>query len=438
MNFTRVLTGFSRSFCVLFLGASLLAFSGCKPAASDAVASGDLAVQIPLTETQNGENGYALKTVVLQNVDTLRELRGKYAQFFYAPGMNDGRLSGGSPVAYFAKTKNNTYIAKDTLSLQMATLYYHMQSLITWAQDLGITVKGPFQIGLNTKIKGDEAIQANNAFYDGRSKAMLFVPYTAKEMPIAVNAGIVAHEFFHSIFYRKVLEPLGQKRLSVSQQLSDQNVHSLEGWSERLTVRENLSDVELFNETYLRGVNEGLADFWGWAYTDDPDFLKWSLSTHVKKRSLTKPAKVIYKSEREIESAVLEAQRVSDDPSMALSNFIYEVGTPYARFLKELVTVKVQNNGLTRADAKREVSQIVLRFVEDLGRDAVALGKAEKLSPQALFLAVAGYDNGRQSQEQCDLLVEHLNSPLEKDGVIAAKYSCEKEENLNSYKVVAP
>lgn len=431
MNFTRI--------SMLFLGAFFLALSGCKPAPNKDTASGDLAVQIPLSETSNGVSQYLLKTVTLQGISNLREVRGKYAQFFHAPGLVEGRLSGGSPIAYFAKTKNETYVAKDALSLQMATLYYHMQSLITWAQDLGITVKGPFQVGLNTKIKGDEAVQANNAFYDGRSKAMLFVPYTQREMPISVNAGIIAHEFFHSIFYNKVLGPLSKKRLSISQHLSDDNVHSLEGWGTRQTMAAStLTEIELFNETYIRGINEGLADFWGWAYTDDPDFIKWSLSAHVKKRSLNKPEKVIYKTDRDIETAIAEAQNISNDPSLALSNYVYEVGTPYARFLKELVSVKIQNEGLTRADAKKVVSQFVVRFVEQLGAEAIALKTTDKLSVQSLFKTVADADAGRQSKEQCELIIQYLNSPLQKEDVIAAKYTCAKEENVTSYKVVAP
>jgi hypothetical protein len=430
MNFSRI--------SMLFLGAVLVAFAGCNPAPSEDAPNGDLAVQIPLSDTNNGENKYSLQTVIIKGLTTLREVRGRYAQFFYSPGLVEGQLSGGSPVAYFVKTQNETYVAKDVLSLQMATIYFHMQSLITGAQDLGITIKAPFQVGLNTQIKGDESVQTNNAFFDGRSKAMLFVPYTAHDMPISANAGIIAHEFFHSIFYSKVLAPLAKKRVSISQRLSDQNVHSLEGWAKRDLIAANLSDVELFNETYLRGINEGLADFWGWAYTDDPDFLKWSLPAHVKARSLNKPAVATYKTDREIENAVDEAQTIADDPGQALSNFIYEVGTPYARFLKELVSVKVQNEGLTRVDAKKVVSQFIIRYIDNLGAEAVALKAKDKLSSQSLFKAVSDNDLGRQTKAQCELIIQYLNSPLEQDDVIASKYTCVKEPDLDSYKVVNP
>lgn len=424
---------------MLFLGALLVGFTGCKPAPPEAPAAGDISVQIPLSETSDGHTQYRLKTVTLKDISTLREVRGKYAQFYLSPGLVEGRLNGGSPVAYFAKTKEQTYIAKDALSLQMATIYYHMQSLITMAQDLGISMKAPVQIGLNTQIKGDESIQNNNAFFDGRSKAMLFVPYTAKEMPISANAGIIAHEFFHSIFFNKVLGPVSQKRLAVSQRISDKTVHSYEGWGGKTSlIQLNLSGEELFNETYLRGINEGLADFWGWAYTDDPDFLKWSLSNHTKKRSLNKPAKVSYKSDRDIEVAVVEAQNISDDPSMELSNFIYDIGTPYARFLKELVYVKMNQEGLPLVEAKRQVSQFVISFVQNLGKSAVSLKSKDKLSTQDLFLAVDVRDSGLQSKEQCELIIQYLNAPLEKADVIAAKYSCEKVQDLESYKVIAP
>ena len=435
MNLTRI----SPRFCVLFLGAALIGLTGCKPAAPEAYPTGDISVQIPVTDGQEDEAKYSLKTVQLKNIQNFREVRGQYAQFFLAPGLVDGRLNGSSPVAYFAKTSEQTYIAKDTLSLQMVTLYYHMQSLILWAQDLGVSIKSSMPIGLNTKIKGDKALQNNNAFFDGRSKAMLFVPYTAKELPIAVNAGIVAHEFFHSIFYAKVLGPISQKKANItSQKISDLTVHSYEGWSQKSILKQvSLTEEELFNETYLRGINEGLADFWAWAYTNDPDFLKWSLSAHAKKRSLTKQNAVSYKTERDIEFAVIEAQNISTDPSMELSNFIYDIGTPYARFLKELVQVKVDNEGFSLADAKRVVSKFVLKFVQDLSKSALTLKAQDKLSTKALFLAVDQVDSGLQSKAQCELIIQYLNAPLEKTDVIAAKYSCEKENDY-SYKVTAP
>lgn len=432
MNFTHI--------SMLFLGAAFVVITGCKPAPPEAPPSGDLSVQIPVSEQRDGQAQYSLKTVTLKNIQSLREVRGKYAQFFLSPGLVEGRLNGGSPVAYFVKTSEQTYIAKDALSLQMATLYYHMQNLINWAQELGISMKSPMPIGLNTKIKGDESLQNNNAFFDGRSRAMLFVPYTAKEMPIAVNAGIIAHEFFHSIFYNKVLGPVSIKKQGItSQRISDLTVHSYEGWSKKNIVTNiSLTEEELFNETYLRGINEGLADFWAWAYTDDPDFLKWSLSAFIKKRSLTTQDKVSYKSDRDIELAVLEAQNISDDPSMALSNFIYDIGTPYARFLKELVHIKVETEAIPLTEAKRQISQFVINFVQDLSKAALKLQSKDKLSTQALFFAVNERDLTKQSKAQCELIMRYLNAPLEKADVIAAKYTCEKEKDFDSFKVITP
>ena len=423
---------------MLFLGAAFIVITGCKPAPPQAPASGDIEVQIPVSDSSQGQVQYLLKTVTLKNIQTLREVRGQYAQFYLSPALVEGRLSGASPIAYFATTSDQTYIAKDALSLQMATLYYHMQSLITWAQDLGISMKSPMPIGINTNIKGDEALQNNNAFFDGRSKAMLFVPYTAKEMPISVNAGIIAHEFFHSIFYNKVLGPISLKKQGVtSQRISDLTVHSYEGWTKKaILVQTSLTDEELFNETYLRGINEGLADFWAWAYTDDPDFLKWSLSSYSKKRSLSKQEKIGYKSDRDIEVAVIEAKNISDEPSMTLSNFIYEIGTPYARFLKELVHVKVEHEGLSLADAKRQISQFVISFVQGLSKSALKLKSKEKLPTQDLFLAVSQL--GFQSKAQCELVIHYLNSPLEKADVIASKYTCAKANDSNSYEVITP
>ena len=100
MNFPRI--------SMLFLGAFLIAFTGCKPAPQEDAANGDLTVQIPLSAMENGQSQYLLQSVSLKDISTLREVRGKYAQFYYAPGLVEGRLSGGAPIAYFAKGANDT------------------------------------------------------------------------------------------------------------------------------------------------------------------------------------------------------------------------------------------------------------------------------------------------------------------------------------------
>lgn len=412
---------------MLILGALLGLFQGCKPAPEPVAPQGNIAVQIPVVVGEEDNSHYELKTVTLMGIASLREVRGVFAQFFYAPGLVENRLNGDSPIAYFAKTKDQVFVPKDQRSLQMATLYYHMQNLITAAQDLGITTKAPFQVGVNTRVKGDEALASNNAFYDGRSKAMLFVPYTASELPISVNAGIVAHEFFHSIFYSKVLAPLSQRKTSVSQKLSDLNVHSFES-SSRETIDVVLTEPELFNETYLRGINEGLADFWGWAYTNDPDFLKWSLSKHKERRTLKKQSKAYYQTQDDIKKTINEVKGSTQNTSQALTNYIYEVGTPYARFLKELVHIKVRNNGLSLSEAKKYVSQLVIDFVDSVRISSLGLKPKDRLSVEALFFTVAQKDEKQQSLEQCELIIEYLNSS-------GAEFKCKKQDDSENYKV---
>ena len=81
-----------------------------------------------------------------------------------------------------------------------------------------------------------------------------------------MNAGVIAHEFFHSIFFKKVLGKL----------------RAINSDSDRLTT----AGPELFNLTYVRGLNEGLADFWGWLYTKDQNFMRFSFAGSNEGRSL--------------------------------------------------------------------------------------------------------------------------------------------------------
>lgn len=434
---------------MLFFSASvaLLNLASCSAIFESEAVSGDIQVKIPVSNKSSDNSTYNEEVVTLKNIESLKEVRGSYAQFYYSPGLNENRLSGISPLAFFIQTAKNIFVPKDMTSLQMSALYYHIQNLTDFSRSVGLLDQKqtkPFEIALNTKVKNKDVVQANNAFYDGRSDAMIFVPYTTEELPIAVNEGIVAHEFFHSIFYKIVFSDLKKNPQSLTQRWSLDTVHGYEKlWKSQLeetvsgTEVVPISDiaktpkkttVELYNETLLRGINEGLADFWGWIYTNDSDFLKWSLSEHSLTRTLKKQTIQTYVSVKSILNVVTEAQQLSSQPEEYLSDFIYRVGTPYARFLKELVEIKTKNNS-SASENKIQISEKLKEYLVNLSQLSKSLEKNEIISAESLFLFFGGSEDRGVPLDECELVSKYLNSQDSAQKI----YECHKDEATSSY-----
>ncbi len=394
-----------------WLAISVLIF-GCSKRTTVDEASGTVAVQIPVQES---ENSYRLKNVELFGIKNLKEVSGQFAKFFYAPGLNATQLTGNSPVAHFIKS-GSFFIPTDIISTQMATIYYHMQNMAAFDQSVGAmnVNQWPRSVGLETQVlKQDDRLEKNNAFYDGLTDSMMFVPFTQSELPISFNAGIIAHEHFHSLFFKLVIKKA----------VSENKIALIASHSEpviidpKKTQRPPMSVSEkkkaaLFNEFYLRGLNEGLADFWGWLYTNDVDFMKWSLPAFLKARTLTldKDSVGEYITQQSIDSAVDDMLRQSADPHVARYDY-YQIGTPHARFLKAWTQLYADENNIELGEAKLVVGKVIVNYLQNLEKTILSLEENEILKVDNLFSYFAGLqkENKNFSSKSCDFLVQYLN-----------------------------
>ena len=376
--------------------ASLLFSCGRKSNLEDV--SGDVVVQIPVSETQKDQVQYKLKDVTLKSISHLKTVEGSFARFYYSPGQAQSGLVGDAPQARFIKSSRGAYVPVDTLSQQMATIYYHLQNLIELSQSLGVSkaIAHQMTVGIHVQV-GQSALAKNNAFYDGVSDSFLFVPFTSQEIPIAVNSGIIGHEYFHSIFFNTVLK----------------NYKPL---------KSNKKDVTLYNETYIRGLNEGLADFWGWLYSEDENFMQWSLSNYSKNRklSLSESMKGVFESTQKI---FANTSRVSSSPERQgeyLSSYIYEIGTPIARFLKVVTQTRV-NDQVTLAQSKKMTSELLLKFLNDLNYKATHLADDEILEADQIFSFFA-QNTLDMSVSECGLVAQYVQKiPGSEDQICVQK-----------------
>lgn len=400
---------------------TLATLSGCTPHSSTEKAEDRVTVQIPV---QENSDSYQLKEVSLLGILDLTTVSGQFASFFYSPGSTGTALTGNAPKAHFVHA-GHVFVPTDVVSAQMATIYYHTQSLALLDDKVGAggVNKWPRTIGLETLVPEAESVRKNNAFYDGQTDAMMFVPFTNSELPISLNAGIIAHEHFHSLFYKIVLQDAikNKKTLVDSASIHDAKIVKSASDDVKMKVDQKMvrpdgpSEATLqFNEAYLRGVNEGLADFWGWVYTEDVDFMKWSLPDYVQPRSLTLAAADIgrYETQQLIKKNIDNFKFQGIDIHDAILGYSYKIGTPHARFLKNLANITANDNKVSVQEAKLVVAKDVVQFLRSLKEKMLALKNDEVINAGGLFQFIADQKtaNKTMTESVCQFLVPYLNN----------------------------
>lgn len=385
---------------LIYLG-TLVIFSSCQKQEPISEAKGNIKVLVPIV----GEGADKLSNVTIKNVNNLKEVSGSYAQFYYTPGSQKDSLTGQAPQARFIRTTDEVYVPTDVITQQMFSIYYHIQNLNDFNAEIASELKQtkPFSIGLNTQVSGDLLNGINNAFFDGQSNALLVVPYSLKNVPISVNGGIIAHEFFHSVFFKYMFKNFTEQQAALVKQSSGDDAGDM--------------DAFYYNQTYIRGINEGMADFWGWIYTNNTDYISISLPDfgEARKMELDDAHRGQIETRQDIEAKVAEAQALSRNPTDYLSGYIYKVGTPHARFLKEL-TVKIarDNYGTTEADlakAKLKIAQSIFSYLKFLSRSTSAFAVKDTVAADNLFayMAQEQLSGLTLSVDQCDFVLQYVD-----------------------------
>lgn len=274
--------------------AFFLIFVGCIKNPHNEAQNKLVKVKIPVST----KSGFKLKVVPLYSVDDVGSMNGRFTQFLFAPNDQNGQLSGFKAKTHLSLNSRNEFIAQDTTTLQMMTLAYHLENLAYFDESIGLLElnKWPRKIGINTKfiVKNDpqNTLQENNALYSSKFDAMMFVPYSLSGMPLVANGAVIAHEHFHSLFRRLVMEKISSDKVKAM----DYSLHldpiveyfnfapikldpiQREFKIETTAEDTNLSDKDQYVRLLLRAYNEGLADFWGWLYSGDPQFLAKSFN----------------------------------------------------------------------------------------------------------------------------------------------------------------
>lgn len=377
---------FSTTYAVLVL---LLVVSGCSPF-SERTSGRRYQILWP-----NADGSYEIQRVQLDTFTDPQRLKGDAATLIVEPRLGPRGLEGERPVGRFIETKDGTLIPADLVTHQAVVVYAHMERLRQLDQTLDVGGSGflwPARIGIRANVVDNQGLLQNNAIYDGSLNALLLVPYTDTDLPITLNGGVLAHERFHAIFQHYVLSRLGSKwqvgRDGVGADAAHVHVCGLtENEEPELKVTRSfprgsrgdklareVSKVE-YNRFLVRGLNEGLADFWGWIYSGDPAFIRKSLRTVGSVRSLNLEMDPLLN--REMIRANLS--RVTD--ARPRSSLAYTFGSGYARFLLQLVRAQAAANGTDEKTAQMEVARALVEALPKIGDSFEAAFDSEFIAP---------------------------------------------------------
>jgi hypothetical protein len=392
------------------MGCSLASMMGCGLKTESENATGSIQVQIPVRE----QNEPRLKVVTLNGIQDLHRVSGEFATFYYAPKIEENSVNGEVPRARFIKTVDGIFVPADSLSAEMAAVYFHLQNMAAYDTSVGLAGvnQWPRRVSLSTRIKKNDDWVRNNSFYDQKSDTIIFVDFEAQTLPLTLNSGVVAHEHFHSIFSKLVLLPLIKsgkitETLKVPTSLKaafsaliGAPDFSAEPSASNDELRASLHDFVLF-----KALNEGLADYWGWIYSKDENFVSASIPGETT-RGLQNPPSLFPDRglrDQEIDSMVSIYNSAEDKPRMleeiqdAGGRYAYRLGNEYARFFRGLMkdsgddlSVEHQNQFVVR----------VLKMLQGLRENMLNSSSKDFIEPEKI-IAEFGQENPSVLKSSC-------------------------------------
>lgn len=392
------------------------------------------------------ENGqYSLQKFELIGISDIKEVVGRFAKFFVSPKISkiDGKekMEGQSPRAQFIRNSAGDYVASDSLTIELFSIYAHLQNLAALDEELG--AKGvnswPRDVGVAVRVEG--GVMVNNAQYYGPADVMYFVRYTKSNLPIQVNAGVIAHEHFHSLFYKLVPAPESSrtsvhnlieeheapKKLEIPE-LPDSGI-DLRILPAPMASGRNAQTEDEMRAVYFGALNEGFADFWGWMYTGDPDFIALSLPEVKEARTLTSGGLAAYellsldrvygslnnvKEHLKNQTEFSEKQRKQFYGEFALG-FKYEAGTRFSRMLKKFANIVKDEREITDKDSRKFVAKALIKILPLITKQDVG--------PELVVQSLANVIPDLKEKE-CDYLRFSIQTVD-----YAVKWSCEKTDS---------
>ncbi len=304
----------------------------------------------------NQPGTYTIQKVQVNTISEWAPLRGTAAQLrSHVNRIDDNFYSSQEVMMEYSHDKSGAIIPLTQFSTEVASIYAHMERFQKLDIELSIpeaSIARKVYVKFIEDIGGGE-ILFNNAFYDATVDSFFVVPYRGARLPLSVNSAVLAHEHFHSIFARLLLIPLLKASKSKDKNIFSINEFSphIEGFAKSVfnvfnlkapnnrtelkmdesTASADTGRTQFMNKAILRGLNEGLADVWGWMYSADPCFMAPSFGNDVSdERCLTVEPGLLRMTGAETLGSKYSSWKNKDAQAV---KYGYELGTNLARML---------------------------------------------------------------------------------------------------------
>lgn len=397
-----------RSYSLLLLALIAVSAVGACAPIDDSGPSATGEVKVFRIPWPSGDGAYTMQDISLSTFREHEKFRGDVASILVDPRIESGVVVSDEPIGRFNR-QGSIFTPVDFISLQATVVYAHLERLakVDESYDLASSLPGPARIGLSARISAGPStpLILDNAIYDGRLDSLFFVPFTGDRLPISINAGIVAHEHYHRIFQAVILNPLREaaRTGSISYGWDDSIACSWHGHgllpdrsnddpsndgSERRLLSNETVPLKIYNQVLIRALNEGFADFWGWAYARDDEFVGRSLGeAESKVRRLDKPAFAIPQKIL-LRNSLITVSR-SDRPVLKSEQgrvaAAYRFGTEYARTLRGLTEALSRDAGMTKDEAVEKVRSALARSMPQLSKEVLRTWGRSEIEPEALL-----------------------------------------------------
>ncbi len=344
-------TNINFSWAVVF--AVMIALAGCRQ-------DDDISVRLPAYDPLVDD--YRMTDVEITTLDDLRRLDGRATTLVggaqivldYQKNEIDWKEAG-AYVAFGAIKSDGVLIPEDFDSLAMASAYYGLELSMLFLEDVGmprdLLVHMETYYWPDLKIienDGEEMDMKDNAFYmyiAQNDRGFYIFPYEDFQwLPLSMNAGVMTHEYTHSVFDALVYDP---NRGGVTAAMVSSGAN------------------------FLYGLNEGCADSMAVARTGDPDYMEHSIEKNVYVvqcntaiREIVRDASVPWNYSPAIDSAA--RLQPTDDFCP------YDVGAFFASLLYSLAQdidqVGPGPDDIPSDEARAEVARALLGALDDLGQ----------------------------------------------------------------------
>lgn len=325
---------------------------------------------------QNENGQYTIQKIPVNTVDQWTPLRGSAAQVrSHVNRIAKNTYSSQEVMLEYTHDKSGALIPSTQFSAEVASIYAHLERLQKLDMELELpqaTKARKVYVNFIEELEYGE-ILVDNAFYDASIDSFFVVPYRQGKLPLTVNGAVLAHEHFHSIFARLLIFPMAKLAESKGAKfpgLLGLQPHSA-NFSKFLLKYFQLGEgalvdsggikldpsstpflankIEFLNRTMFRGLNEGLADVWGWLYSSDPCFMAPSFDDiSTAERCLkVEPRKLQLTTTEALGSKYSSVEGVTAQAN----KYGYELGSNLA----QLIYLRLSERGeLANLDAKRK------------------------------------------------------------------------------------